>query len=573
MRSKRSCGRRQPERRRSGRIREDGAAPGRSRDDFLVCALLAAAILVVWAGTVRNGFVGSDDDFYVYENPHVLSGLTWSAIAWAFSTTYYGWWHPVTWLSHMLDVQLFGVNPAGHHATSLLIHVANMLLLYFLLSRMTGLRWRSAVAAALFALHPLRVESVAWVSERKDLLSAFFGFLSIAAYLRYVRQRKMSVYAASLVLFALSLASKSMLVTLPFLLLLLDLWPLERLDRSRAGALVVEKLPYLALSAAASVVTYLAQRHGRATMTLPFAVRLDNAVLSYLRYIGKLFDPARLAFLYPHPAVTHGWLTAAATLALLAITAACLFFGRRYRYLAVGWLWYVGALVPVLGLVQVGRQAIADRYTYVPVIGLTVIVVWGITDLTGRWRFRRAALATASVACLLVLSRLTFLQIQTWHDTTTLFEHALSVTEGNSYMEVALGRWNEAVEHLEETVRLQPNSPEILYTLGAALENSSRVTEARERYEAALRLKPEYPEAHSNLGLLLLRQGDAAQALPHLKETARLDPDSPQAHEDLATCLKTLGRDEEASRESREALRLSPSSPAKDRAAPTTPVP
>ena len=552
-------------------MREHGTR-GRLRADLLACAVLTAAILAVWAGTVRNGFVGADDDAYVYQNPHVLAGLTRSGIAWAFSTRHYGWWQPMTWLSQMLDVELFGVDPAGHHAMSLVFHLANTLLLYGLLSRMTGARARSAVAAALFGLHPLRVESVAWISERKDLLGAFFGFLSVGAWLRWVTGRKPLAYAASLALFALSLASKPMLVTLPVLLLLLDWWPLMRWNRQQSRWLLVEKLPYLALSLASSVVTYTWQRHGPTMMMLPFAVRVDNAVLSFFRYIGKLFYPVRLAMLYPHPAATHGFLTVGAAVGLVAITAVCLFFGRRHRYLAVGWLWYLGALVPVLGLVETGRQSMADRYTYIPAIGLTVIVVWGIADLTQRWRFRRVALATASGACLLVLSRLTFLQIQTWRDTTTLFEHALSVTKGNAFMEVALGRWSEAAKHLEDTVRLQPDSPEIQYTLGAALENLGRVTEARARYEAALRLKPEYPEAHNNLGLLLLRQGDAAQALPHLKETVRLDPDSPQPHEDLATCLKTLGRDEEASRESREAFRLSPSLPVSDRAAPTTPT-
>ena len=304
-------------------------------------------------------------------------------------------------------------------------------------------------------------------------------------------------------------------------------------------------------------------------MMLPFAVRVDNAVLSYFRYIGKLFYPVGLAMLYPHPAVTHGWLTVGAALGLVVLTAACLFFGRRYRYLATGWLWYLAALVPVLGLVETGRQSIADRYTYLPGIGLIAIVVWGIADLARGWAWRRAALAAVTAACLIVLSGLTFLQIRTWRDSATLFEHALAVTERNSFIEVALGRWNEALGHLEETARVQPRSPEILYTLGAALESTGRVAEARERYEAALRLKPDYPQAHSNLGLLLLREGKPADALAHLKETARLDPDAPQAHEDLATCLKSLGKNEEASREHSEAQRLSPRTPPKPPAAPS----
>jgi Flp pilus assembly protein TadD len=560
MRSKRSRGEWRPKGKRSGPRREEPAAREWPHANLIIGALLSLAVIVVWAGVVRNGFVGSDDDLYVYENPHVLAGLTRSSIAWAFSTGYYAWWHPITWLSHMLDVELFGVKPAGHHAMSLLLHLANTLLVYGLLSRMTGARGRSAVAAALFALHPLRVESVAWVSERKDLLGAFFGLLAIAAWVEWAGGRKKLAYAASLLFFALSLASKPMLVTLPFLLLLLDWWPLERWSRSASRALVVEKIPYFALSAAASVVTYATQQHGRAMMMLPFDVRLDNAVLSYVRYIGKLFYPVGLAILYPHPAITHGWLTACAALLLLAITASCLYFGKRHRYLAVGWLWYLGALVPVLGLVQVGRQAMADRYTYVPGIGLLLIAVWGVADLTRRWAWRRAILASVFAATLLVLSGLTFLQIRTWHDTTTLFEHALRVTESNPFIEVALGRWNEAIGHLEETLRIQPDSPEMLYTLGAALESTGRVAEAADRYNAALRLKPDYAEAHSNLGLLLLRQGKAAEALPHLRETARLDAGSTQARADLANCLAALGKHEEASRELRQALRLSPDS-------------
>jgi Flp pilus assembly protein TadD len=523
-------------------------------------ALLALAVVAVWAGVFRNGFVGSDDDVYVYENPHVLAGLTWSSIGWAFSTGYAASWYPLTWLSHMADVQLFGVNPAGHHATSLLLHLANSLLLYFLLWRMTGSRWKSAAVAALFAFHPLRVESVAWISERKDVLSAFFGLLSIAAYVRYVRESKKSAYAASLALFALSLASKGMLVTLPFLLVLLDWWPLARLSRSTARAIIVEKLPYLALSAASSVATYAAAQSGSATMTLPLAARLDNAVLSYLRYIGKLVYPVDLGMLYPHSGITHGWLTTGAALLLLSITAACLAFGRRYRYLAVGWLWYLGALVPVIGLLQAGRQSMADRYTYIPGIGLLIIAAWGVADLTRRWRWRRAVLASVFAAALAALSVLTILQIRTWRDTATLFEHALAVTGSNPFIEVALGRWSDAIGHLAESLRIQPDSPDLLYTLGAALESTGRVAEAADRYEAALRLKPDYPEAHSNLGLLLLRQGNAGQALPHLRETARLDAGSTQARADLAACLAALGKHEDAARELREALRLSPDS-------------
>jgi tetratricopeptide (TPR) repeat protein len=527
--------------------------------------LLAAAVVLVWIGVLQNGFVSYDDELYVTRNPHVLSGLTTSGIRWAFSTGYGGNWHPITWLSHMLDVELFGAEPRGHHATNLLLHFANTLLLYRLIRRISGARLRSAIAAVLFAVHPLRVESVAWISERKDLLCAFFGLLSILSYVEYVPDRNRRRYAMSIVLFALSLASKPMLVTLPFLLLLLDWWPLKRLNHSNARELVIEKLPYLALSAASSVVTYFVQRTAGATtaLTVPIAVRLDNAVLSYVRYMGKLLWPVRLAPLYPYSGVTHGWMTAAAALLLLLITAACLRFGRRYPLLPVGWLSFIGTLVPVIGLVQVGWQSMADRYTYLPTIGLILIIVWGIGDLVPRSAPGRVMGASTSAAAFVALSVLTFRQIGTWRDSITLFQHAVSVTDRNDTMEINLGnallregRLEEARLHLERAVDICRTCPDARYELGVAHATAGTLDQAVAQFEEALRLKPDMAEAHERLGLVLFSQRRWDEAVRHLEQALRLRPDSSKTLYALGAALEGGGHFAEAVERYEAALHL-----------------
>lgn len=535
-----------------------------------------------------------DDGDYVFDNPNVRAGLTLPGVAWAFTTNETANWHPLTWLSHMADVQLWALNPVGHHFTGVLLHVLNAILLYLLLEKMTGASWRAAAAAALFALHPLRVESVAWVAERKDVLSTLLGLLCLLAYVRYVRQGGKASFAWSLLLFAASLMAKPMLVTLPFLLLVLDYWPLERMGdavsagehSSRPGArrLILEKAPFLLLAVASSAVTLWAQRRAMSALPLPLAVRIDNAVLSYARYLGKLIYPVHLAVLYPHPGVVQGVKTLAAGALLLAATASFVLLRRRIPYLLAGWLWYGGTLVPVIGLVQVGWQSMADRYTYFPSIGLVVMAVWGLSDLAARWPARRALLAGSTALVLCALSILTILQIRHWKDAVSLFEHALQTTDRNAIVNYFLGnellsqgRVAEGTLHLEEALRLNPDFPEAHYQLGAlaggrgqwaeaasharaalklrpefaeghcqlgvALDSQGQTSEAIHHYGAALRLKPDYAEAHKYLGKALLRQQRISEAVTHLERWLELEP-TPQGHSDLALALDLLAAEQ-----------------------------
>jgi hypothetical protein len=390
---------------------------------------LALATLAVFWQVLGHDFVNYDDPDYVYRNPNVQSGITLSSIKWAFTTGHAANWHPLTWLSHMLDWQLFGDNPGWHHLTNLFLHIANTLLLFAVLKRMTNALWRSAFVAAAFALHPLHVESVAWVAERKDVLSTLFWMLTIAAYLRYLERPGTGRYLLTLLIFALGLMAKPMLVTLPFVLLLLDYWPLGRFQfgqivksvgqQSRKSLnafshwklsrhLLLEKVPLFALSAISSIVTFLVQRTAGAVTsveTLPLKLRIANTFVSYLTYIQKMVWPSRLAMFYPYPDKTDLiWQTVVFALLLLIISLGVIWLMRRRRYLLTGWLWYLGTLVPVIGLVQVGDQALADRYTYVPLTGLFIIIAWGVPDLIAKWRFRKHALAASAIAVLLAWS-------------------------------------------------------------------------------------------------------------------------------------------------------------------------
>ena len=391
--------------------------------DLIVCLFLVVATFVVFSEVRNHGFLEYDDPMYVTENPHVSSGLTLGGIVWAFATTHASNWHPLTWLSHMLDCDLYGLAPGGHHVTSLLFHIVNTLLLFGVLKRMTGELWKSALVAALFSLHPVHVESVAWVSERKDVLSAFFLFITIWAYLRYVEFPGLTTYVWVPLFLALGLMAKPMLVTVPFLLLLMDYWPLGRFQfdpgRKRArrssglvhpeqsvSRLIYEKIPLFVLAAGSCAATLLAQKSGGALSSverLPLIVRIANALVSYTTYIGKMIWPTNLSVFYPHPEFRPAWQVAASGFLLLCLSVIVVRMGRRHRYLVVGWLWYVGALVPVIGLVQVGAQAMADRYTYMPLIGLFIIVAWGFGDLTAKWRHGRLVLAACAGPLLLAL--------------------------------------------------------------------------------------------------------------------------------------------------------------------------
>jgi protein O-mannosyl-transferase len=540
---------------------------------WAVAAGLALATLATFSPVLRNGFIDSfDDATYVTENPHVRSGLRAENLRWALTTATASNWHPVTWVSHMIDCGLYGLRPAGHHRTSLLLHIANTLLLFVALRRMTGSVGRSAFAAALFALHPLRVESVAWVAERKDVLGGFFFMSALWAYARYAEVRTARRYALVTIAIVLGLASKPMLVTLPFVLILLDVWPL---GRSGAGALSrswTEKIPWLALSACSCVVTVWAQTAGGAMRSLeqyPVRVRLANAVVAAVAYIGKLFWPVDLAVIYPHPGGSlPGWRVAAASLLLAAITGVSIRLARRHPYLLVGWLWYLGMLVPVIGLVQVGQQAMADRYTYLPSIGLVLMLVWGLPELLGS-RLPRPALIALACGAVLALAVRAHRQAELWRDARTLFTQAIRVTRNNyvaqSNLGLALyhdGKAADALEHFEESVRIAPGFEAGHSNLGVALADLGRSDEALTHYRKALELDPTDADVHNNLGSLFYRRHRLDEAVDAYREAIRFAPDHAGARYNLGTALAARGDLAESADQLRQAIRLSPSNTA-----------
>ncbi len=552
--------------------------------------LLAAVTLAALWPVLGNGFVNFDDDKYVTGNPGVSGGLTLAGIRWALTSTYASNWHPVTWISHMSDVSLYGLDARGHHLSSLILHVANTILLFLVLTRMTGVVGRSAFAAALFGVHPLHVESVAWVAERKDVLSTLFWLLGIWAYVRQVAAPSARRYALVAACLVLGLASKPMLVTFPFALLLLDYWPLGRWcdsgarggHRRRGSTLILEKLPLIALAAASAVITLSAQGSGKAMVAVerfPVGARVANAIVSYVAYLGKTIWPAGLAVYYPFSAdrITPAHVLSA-TVILAVVTTAAVLARRRAPYLLVGWLWYLGTLVPVIGLVQVGGQAIADRYTYVPLIGVFVAVSWGAGDLlarlarpplaggpagvSGRWSIAAAVPASLVVV---ILAALANGQAHTWRDSTSLFEHAVAVTPANAVAETNLGnalfeqgRADEAIRHYQEALRVGPESSIVRYNLGYALLTLGRTDEAIPHLEAAVRVKPDFGAAQFHLGLALLDRGDASGAVEHFTRALDVDPGYPDTHCRLGLALAILGRTDEAAAQYAEAIRLSP---------------
>jgi len=569
----------------------------RSRPNLWIYAVLLLTTLAVYAPVAQFDFVNFDDPEYVTNNVHVKNGLTADGIVWAFTSGEAANWFPVTRLSHLLDGELFGVNSGPHHLTNVIIHALAALLLFAFLFRATGARWPSAFVAFLFALHPLHVESVAWVSERKDVLSAFFWFLALWA---YVRSRTWLVYVA----FCLGLMAKPMIVTLPFVLLLLDVWPLKRFSKRS----VVEKIPYFALAAAVAAVTFVVQSGSgavRAVDTFPVGLRIANALVSYVVYIAKMFWPSHLAVFYPYPLDVPLWQAGAAAVVLVGITAGVVYMFRMYPYLAVGWFWYLGTLVPVIGLVQVGAQARADRYTYVPMTGLSIMLAWGAADLLRKRP--RAMIALAVLACA-SSAVLTAMQVRYWRNSETLFRHALDSTSGNYLAHHNLGvaiagdRTEEAISHYRAALQIQPNSAQVHTDLGTALSKipsrlpeavaeyqeairispdapiphhnlgntlsmmDGRLPDAIAEYEAALRLKPDYAEAraglvlaHYNLGVELAKAGRASDAMAHLEAALQLRPGYAEAHNNLGVVLASIpGREAEALAHFQAAVKTKP---------------
>jgi tetratricopeptide (TPR) repeat protein len=515
------------------------------RSPHVLSLILFIGTLAFYLPVLDSAFVNYDDPAYVTANAHVQQGLSWNNVAWAWTATVEANWHPLTWISHMADVQMFGTNPHGHHAVSVVLHALNVVLLFFVLRHATGRIVASAVVASLFAVHPLNVECVAWVAERKSLLSMLFLLLTFAAYGWYASQRSFGRYIAVVALFALGLAAKPMIVTLPLLLLLCDYWPLRRLasDSETPGAtsvqLIVEKIPLFALSAASSWITLYAQRAGGAlgnTELLPLGQRVANAICSYCTYLGKGIWPTGLAVFYPHPEGSLAvWKIIAAALLLIAITALAWHYRDRHRYLLAGWLWYLVAMIPMIGVVQVGRQAMADRYAYLPFVGLFVIAVWEGAALFTQLKLSSFVAGAITAALLVVYASMAFLQVNYWHSSVTLFSHALAVTSRNGIAEdnlgtalMEMGRPDLAQPHFEAAAEFIPQLSTAHYNLGVLEQQQNHAEAARREYELALKYSSDTTEAaqtHSNLGFLLLEQNDFKGALEQFSAALQVNPD------------------------------------------------
>jgi tetratricopeptide (TPR) repeat protein len=540
-----------------------------------ICVFLAAITWLVFGQTLRHEFINYDDDTYVYKNAEVIGGLSLHGVIWAFTHSHSNNWHPLTWISHMLDCQLFGLNAGGHHFTNVLLHTIAVILLFLLLRQMTGgpsrtgSIWRSAFVAALFAIHPLRVESVAWVAERKDVLSGVFFMLTLGAYVRYVRNPSLVRYLTMSILFALGLMSKPMLVTLPFVLLLLDSWPLQR--QSSWRRLIVEKIPLLALSAGSCVATLLAQKEAIGLIErLPLWQRVGNAFVSYVVYIWQMLWPANLAPFYPHPKdhLPILEIILASTL-LVAITAATFALRKERPYFLTGWLWYLGMLVPVIGLIQVGMQGHADRYTYLPQIGLYFALTWAIGDLSALWHRRREILTAMAAIVIAGLTWCAWKQTSSWRDSEKLWTHTLAVTSNNDVahnnlagVRLQRGQLDEAIADYQKARQLRSerrnadNLAETEYNLGEALLQQGSMDEAMSHFQKVLEIWPDHAEAHNNVGGILLQQGQVNEAIAHFEKALEKAPDLARAHNNLGNALLQKGEIDEAIVHYQKALEL-----------------
>ena len=551
---------------------------------LLVCLGLVAVTWAVFGQTLAHDFVNFDDHVYVYENPLVVRGLSTEGIIGAFTHTHAQNWHPLTTLSHMLDCQLYGLNAGGHHLTNVILHTTSVLLLFLVLKQMTGAFWPSAFVAAVFAIHPLHVESVAWIAERKDVLSAVFFMLTLAAYARYARAPSTPRYLLVALLFAFGLMSKPMLVTLPFLLLLLDYWPLGRMEDqksevgSRLPRLITEKILLFALSAFSCIATLLAQRQGpNAIDQLPFLWRLNNAFVSYVTYIWQMLWPARLAVFYPHPNDRLPVVEVTAAIALLiGISLAAIYLRRTKPYLVTGWFWYLGMLIPVIGLVQVGEQAHADRYTYLPEIGLYIMIVWTVRDLLleSTPGVRRALVGVVATMALVSLGVRAFGQASYWKNSETLWNQTLAVTGENDvahnnlgFLFLRRGELDKAISEFQEALDIRSRNTESHYSLGAALIQNNLGNafarkqlwdEAIDHLQEAARLRPDYADAYFNLGSVLFQQGRIDQAIAQWQKALAIRPHDAEAHRNLASALRKEGNVKEAISEYEQALNMVP---------------
>src|SRR5437016_4534725 len=604
-----------------------------------VCAVIAAITWLVFGQTLRHKFVTYDDPQYVYENAKVAAGVSLEGVSWAFTHTIAGNWHPLTTVSHMFDCQLYGLKPAGHHFTNVLLHTIAVILLFLVLRQMTGTLWRSAFVASLFAIHPLHVESVAWVSERKDVLSAVFFVLTLGAYVRYVRKPSVGRYLTVALFFALGLMSKPMLVTLPFVLLLLDYWPLGRIRSQRSdvrrqrprlsslafanqpprkatarqavvSGLVKEKIPFFALSALSCAATFLAQVYStEAIEQLPFMWRLNTAAVSYIAYIWQMFWPARLGAFYPHPNdQLPFWQVLLAIAFLISVSLSAILWRKQQPYIFTGWFWYVVMLVPVIGLIQAGEQARADRYTYLPQIGLYVLIIWGITDLMAPIMMRNSGsrpvatglrsvtrgsrgvrtngpqgrgykqfCAAIAAAIIIALSWCAFVQTSYWENSEMLWNHTLAITPDNDtahnnlgYLFLRRGELDRAISHFETALKIRSGNTSAHYNLGGALiENTlasalarkGRLSEAIGHYEKAMKLRPDYGDPYFNLGSVLFQQGRTDEAIAQWQKALATQPNDAGFHTALGDAFLQRGLQKDAIAEYEHAARISPHDP------------
>jgi tetratricopeptide (TPR) repeat protein len=562
------------------------------RKKISICFILAAITLLAYWPVQNHEFINFDDDLYITGNHRVKAGLTLDGLIWAFDFNERSYWHPLAWLSHMLDVELFGLNPAGHHLTNLWIHLANSLLLFWIFYRTTGRLYRSAFIAALFAVHPLNVDSVAWVAERKNLLSTFFWMLSLLFYVRYVESPSINRYILIIVVFAMGLMVKPMLVTLPFVLLLLDYWPLKRVGfnhrhendpatpagegilerQSNVLKLVMEKIPLLLLSGVSIWLSILSSQKLDmvvGTDVAPMTIRIANALVSYLNYLAKMIWPHNMAIFYPFPKDLPLWQIAGSGVLLLAVTALFLLRSNHKPYLATGWLWYLGTLVPVIGIVQAGVwPSMADRWVYIPMIGIAMIIAWAVPEMTSKWRHKIPALAVLVIsvlACCVVLVRI---QLHYWENSRVLFQHALAVTQENGIAHNNLGSallWEgettAALHHFKAALKLSPKSPKIHNNIGQALMKLGHVNEAVDRYLESMQLNPLEAETHNSLAVALIEQGRVSESILHLQKALRLEPNYADAYVNLGAVYRRQGQPKRAVKCYVEAIRLRPDLP------------
>jgi tetratricopeptide (TPR) repeat protein len=571
-----------------GNLKQKTSSTPRRHDlRVLIFLFLIMAIVVAYEPVRNNEFIDYDDDVYVTENHNVQAGLTLKSVFWAFRTMEASNWHPLTWISHLLDYEIYGLKASGHHLTNLLLHIMNTIFLFLIINRITGAPLESGFIAGLFALHPLNVESVAWVAERKNVLSTFFWMLTIWTYIAYVKRPKLSRYLLVALSFILGLLSKPMLVTLPFVMLLLDYWPLERLqfghlmgpDKLSANQtansqdqktpmlyLILEKVPLFALSIGSSFLTILAAQKGEAIGSLelyPLGMRICNILVSYVSYMYRMIWPYKLAVLYPYPGIIPVWQVVGACLLLSCISFLVIWAAQRHPYFLVGWLWYLGTLVPVIGLVQVGAQSMADRYAYVPLIGLFIIATMGLKDILARFRYGRTIFAITASLLFLTLMILTRNQVYFWRNSITLFEHTLKVTVNNSQIHndlgftlVRQGEIQEAINHYTEALRIDPYFAIAHYNLGIALTMQGNIEEAIAHYTRALQINPNYAAAHNKLGIFLANQGKHQEAITHFAEALRVKPDSVELYINLGNSLAAMGKIGESIAYYTKALRI-----------------